>query len=430
MSHYVDFNHALVDYILKAYDYIIAGAGAAGLSLAYRLASSSLKDSSVLLLDRDAKDSNDRTWCFWAAESGPFEHIVFKKWPALKFSEERGSYGGSLGSLEYKMIRGQDFYREVRQKLKAFTNFEFRQERIQGIEDTASGAVVRTDQEAYFAPVVFNSCLFPESVEKAVPPHFLWQHFAGWRIQTEEPMFKTDEGLLMDFRTPQYGSARFFYVLPLSEREALVEYTIFSSEKLQPGYYQQALATYLQQQWQLRPEAYRIAEHEAGAIPMTDQRMPARYGRHTINIGTMAGAVKPTTGYAFKNIQRQADQLIQQMEQGLPLNAQLKAPQRFRFYDRLLLNILQHFGEEGKTVFCRLFRYNRMSAILSFLEERTHLLQEVRIFATLPIITFLRAVGRVYLMPVVRKLWPESRASDWMPPRKAPLPLKENQKLL
>ena len=48
------------------YDYIIIGAGAAGLMLANAIANDSyFQDKTVLLLDKDPKNSNDRTWCFW-----------------------------------------------------------------------------------------------------------------------------------------------------------------------------------------------------------------------------------------------------------------------------------------------------------------------------------------------------------------------------
>ena len=63
------------------YDYIIAGAGCAGLSLAMHIIhSGKLQDKKVLLIDKDPKNSNDRTWCFWQSEEGLFEPIVYKEW--------------------------------------------------------------------------------------------------------------------------------------------------------------------------------------------------------------------------------------------------------------------------------------------------------------------------------------------------------------
>jgi lycopene beta-cyclase len=48
------------------YDFILSGGGLAGLSLAYHLINSPLRDRSILIVDKDAKQQNDRTWCFWA----------------------------------------------------------------------------------------------------------------------------------------------------------------------------------------------------------------------------------------------------------------------------------------------------------------------------------------------------------------------------
>ncbi|WOC40926.1 hypothetical protein [Polaribacter sp. HL-MS24] len=48
------------------YDYIIAGSGCAGLSLLHSLLNTpSLQNTSILVIDQDQKQHNDRTWCFW-----------------------------------------------------------------------------------------------------------------------------------------------------------------------------------------------------------------------------------------------------------------------------------------------------------------------------------------------------------------------------
>ena len=53
------------------YDYIIAGAGCAGLSLAvHMIHSGKFSDKKILIVDKDDKQKNDRTWCFWEKEPG------------------------------------------------------------------------------------------------------------------------------------------------------------------------------------------------------------------------------------------------------------------------------------------------------------------------------------------------------------------------
>ena len=53
---------------MQSFDFIIAGGGAAGLSLAYQLIHSPLRDRTILIVDKGAKNQNDRTWAFWTAE--------------------------------------------------------------------------------------------------------------------------------------------------------------------------------------------------------------------------------------------------------------------------------------------------------------------------------------------------------------------------
>ncbi|MFZ9662091.1 MAG: lycopene cyclase family protein, partial [Chitinophagaceae bacterium] len=68
------------------YDYIIAGTGCAGLSLAVALSDAGLtRGKKILLIDREQKIKHDRTWCFWEKEDGRFDEIVFRKWNAVNF---------------------------------------------------------------------------------------------------------------------------------------------------------------------------------------------------------------------------------------------------------------------------------------------------------------------------------------------------------
>jgi len=59
------------------------------------------------------------------------------------------------------------------------------------------------------------------------------QHFLGWFITSTTPAVDPSSMTLFDFRTPQRGSMRFFYILPFSPIQALVEYTLFSPHLLE-----------------------------------------------------------------------------------------------------------------------------------------------------------------------------------------------------
>ena len=60
----------------------------------------------------------------------------------------------------------------------------------------------------------------------------LLQHFMGWEITTETPVFNPEIGTLMDFSLSQQHGITFMYILPVSPNRALVEYTLFTGEVL------------------------------------------------------------------------------------------------------------------------------------------------------------------------------------------------------
>ena len=97
---------------MNRYDYIVAGAGAAGLSLLTHLINSGqFSNKKILLVDRAPKNQNDRTWCFWEKDAGPFESIVYKSWSSMWFYGDDGSSKlHDISPYRYKMIRGIDFY--------------------------------------------------------------------------------------------------------------------------------------------------------------------------------------------------------------------------------------------------------------------------------------------------------------------------------
>jgi lycopene beta-cyclase len=142
------------------FDYIIAGGGMAGLSLAFYLnESSSLRDKKILIIDRDAKNKNDHTWCFWEKEKGAFEEIVFRRWCGVWFhGTDNFSEFLDLDEYEYKMIRAIDFYEFVFTKINQNPNVTFQQADVLEIISSENQAIVKTDQGEFSATdFIFDS---------------------------------------------------------------------------------------------------------------------------------------------------------------------------------------------------------------------------------------------------------------------------------
>jgi len=363
--------------------------GCAGLSLAVHLARSPWAHGRrILLVDRENKDRNDRTWCFWETGDGPFESIVHRRWEKAWFHAPGYSGLKDLSPYAYKMVRGIDYYRHCLDILHAHPSFEIRHGEVQGISALTHAATVRIDDNDLTATHVFNSILFHPPVIASHELQLL-QHFKGWVIETDDDRFDTREATLMDFRPPQDHGTTFVYVMPLSPRRALVEYTLFTPGLLEPAAYDKGLADYIATHLGL--SGYRVAEEEFGVIPMTNHRFPTRQGR-VMHIGTAGGQTKASSGYTFRFIQKQSAQIVASLQgNGHPYKAGGGWKARYDWYDSVLLHILQHRKLEGWFVFRELFRNNPPRRILKFLDNETTLPEEIRLLNSLPQWPFMKA---------------------------------------
>ena len=89
-----------------SYDFIIAGMGCAGLSLAMHLINSKVKFEKILILDKDLKNINDRTWCFWTKEKNNwYTPIIFNKWDSFIFKSNDFEKKINLSPYFYCMIK-------------------------------------------------------------------------------------------------------------------------------------------------------------------------------------------------------------------------------------------------------------------------------------------------------------------------------------
>lgn len=379
---------------MQTYDFIIAGGGAAGLSLAYHLAKSPLGESRILIIDKDSKTQNDRTWCYWSREPTLFDRLSFRTWDRLGFVSDDLSLAIPLGDYRYRMIRGIDFYHFTREELNRCPNITFLQGEVERIEDGQDLAAVSVDGERFSGSWVFDSLFRSEEFNpKPESYHYLKQHFKGWEIQTPVDAFDPGLPILFDFRTPQEGRMRFIYILPFSPREALVEYTLFSADLLKPEAYQAGLRDYIARVMKL-PD-YRILSEENGIILMTDQPFPRKGGQRILFTGTRGGRVKPSTGYAFLRIQQDSAAIVRSLQQhGHPFEIP-QTPGRYRLFDSIMLQLMYRRGGDLKGIFTELFQHNPIERIFGFLDETGSALDNARLMLSLPVIPFIQALWKI-----------------------------------
>ena len=373
----------------KQYDYIITGGGCAGLSLIMRmLKSDALKSKRILLVEQDAKKSNDRTWCYWEKGEGAFEDIVFKKWDHAWFHADEYSSLKTLAPYQYKMIRGIDFYNHCHGTIENESGVDIINQKVLSIENDSNGVLVKTEGGCFHGKYVFNSILFQQP-EKQPNRIYLLQHFKGWVVETGESVFTPGEATLMDFRVDQTHGTAFVYVMPFSETKALVEYTLFTPALLDDAEYDNTLKQYLENQLSIKN--YTVLEKEFGVIPMTDHKFPEREG-NIIYLGTAGGKTKPSSGYTYRFIQKHVEVLVSRLEvKGDPFIRSKPLEKRFLLYDRILLNILSKRTLEGKDIFSMLFKRNKINKLFSFLDNESSMLQELYLMNTLPQWPFIKS---------------------------------------
>ncbi len=371
------------------FDYIIAGSGAAGLSLAYRLAQPAFANKRILLVDRSAKQENDRTWCFWEAGPGMFDPIVFRCWDQLSFYGPMEARELAISPYSYKMIRGRDFYAHTLGQIQAASHISMLKAEIYDIDTVAGKSQLDCSEGSFTADWTFSSLLSNEEIHEAKKGLFLWQHFKGWVVNTPGPSFDPKKPVFMDFRVPQIDGSCFVYVLPFDTHAALVEFTVFSEEVWDKSSYDIYLRDYLETQ--LGITSYAIEETEMGRIPMASHRFPV-HERHTIFLGTAGGQTKGSTGYTFQNIQRHSEAITNALLAGKsPIIKPSWQQKRFRLYDNTLLRVLCQRYFPGADLFERLFLHNPPQRVLGFLDETTGLPAELALMNSVPRRIFAKA---------------------------------------
>ncbi len=246
---------------------------------------------------------------------------------------------------------------------------------VSGID--AEQGIVSSAHEQYKADYIFSSVLLqPPQLREG--QYYLLQHFRGWWIETATDAFNPGEADMMNFNTGQRHGCTFVYVLPVSKRRALVEYTLFTEKELLPEQYDEGLRNFIS--GQLNIHKYAILDVEHGVIPMTNIHFPTRQGK-LFFIGTAGGQTKASTGYTFQFIQKQSAAIVAALvKTGNPEIA--KPSKRFLFYDSVLLRVLNERKQSGADLFYQMFLKNKASKVLKFLDNETSFGDELKIMNT------------------------------------------------
>jgi lycopene beta-cyclase len=381
----------------EEFDYIICGGGASGLLLLNAMKQDPFfSKKRILLIEKEAKNKDDRTWSFWESSEGKFDDLISMKWSEAYFGSPQKKQHFLLAPFQYKMLRSKAFYKKYFPQAASDHYLSLLDAEVKSIKSEMNCSTVYTDQGNYSAPNVLTSIFDPSTLVKQNKYPVLKQHFIGWFVKAPKGSFDPEKILFMDFNIPQYEQTRFLYLLPQNDQQALVEYTLFSKELLSEKEYEDGIKAYLNS---LNITNYTIEEKEQGTIPMTCYPFFRSNTKSLLHIGTAGGWTKASTGFTFMNTVRQINRLIPFLKSEKPLNS-FSHRTRFWFYDLLFLDVLEKYNAKGSELFIRMFDKNPPIRIFRFLDEKTSFSEELLILSSFS----LRQIGW-FLAALMKRLF-------------------------
>jgi lycopene beta-cyclase len=387
---------------------MILGAGCAGLSLAWNLLELGFTEP-ILIVDRREHFDNDRTWCFWNVEPTPFSDLATHTWNRWMVHDGHRETVAACPEHPYMRIRSIDFYGRVLDRVAAADHVTLALGRsVLDIREMSRGMRVVTTNGIFTGlRVIDSSGPIPDSPIGRQPSALL-QHFFGQTIRVARATFDPSSATLMDFRTSQANGPHFLYLLPLSETEALVENTYLFPISVSRSRHQFEIANYLRMRYDLQSGAYQVLEEESGAIPMTTAPVARTNTRQLTRIGLAGGAARPSSGYAFLRIQRQARYLARRIAVGHEIDPEqmrrVLGPSKYGLFDSIFLQTLVDRPDLAPRIFSRMFSRAKPCSVVRFLGEKSTPIDDLRIVGALPKLPFIAAALRIVSQCLLRSL--------------------------
>ena len=375
------------------YDFIFAGKGASAALVLIELERRNLLDSKKILIVDSNKDSiNNKNFCFWTEENGAVKTklapFIEHTWSKIQLNNGKNEL---LKPTSYNHIPNSI----VIEKANAIIEKHSAQVLIETVTETgtdSTGNFATSGGERIYGESIFDSRT-PVLQKTEWNQTTLFQSFLGWVVEFPTEILDVEFLRMIDFNIEQNNFTQFVYVLPFSANTALIEVTRFGKDIITTTEAESILEDYIKNQF----GTYKKTGTEQGCIPMSNASLDTIDSKNIINLGARNYCLKPSTGYAFKNMFSQANEIADRIQAGQKTistnrNHKEATKGRFAFYDALLLIILHLWPNYGRVIFTQLFSKVETKLILKFLDEKTTILEDIQIFSRLPIGIFLRSL--------------------------------------
>ena len=351
---------------MREFDYIIIGGGCAGLSLAYELEiHEKFKNKTLAIIEPRNDYIRDKTWSFWKVAAHNFEDCVKHSWSNFSVNIPNQTKYIKCDNFPYQSIDSGLFYQKIINTLKKNTNIYF----FKNINEISSE----------------NSFVFNSVSDVSDSKNDLWQHFSGIEIETNKDVFDDQIFNLMDFDCEQRDSVHFFYTLPFSKKNALIE-TTWISDLNHPSNqdYSIQLEDYIKNK--LKIKNYEIKFKETGAIPLFHPKNIKKINQ--MEIGTAGGMTRLSTGYTFMNIQSQSKYIRENIE-NIQKVKNFTINSKYKFLDNIFLKVLKKNSDKMPEIFFKMFNCSP-GTIINFLSNKSNIYEDFAVILKMPKLVFLK----------------------------------------
>jgi lycopene beta-cyclase len=372
-------------------DLLILGGGAAGLSLARRLAEQGASAPRTLVLESRVDYTDDRTWCFWMHPSAQLTHLVRRRWAKVSLASPTERVLVDCAEFPYALLPSGGFYQESRECIA-------RSERVRlsmGVAVLGAPRKVDGVWQIETSAGVQRARWIVDTRPPAAPAAgaaVLWQSFLGQEIECAGPVFDAAVAEIMHFTEGEAGQILFHYLLPLSPTRALLEVTAFAPAPAGPDAFRAELTRFIDRR--LAGQRYRIRREEHGILPMGLPAPTPSADETFVRAGLLAGGARASSGYAFQRIQRWAEVCARSLAEGHGPRPHAADGWILSRMDSLFLQVLRHRPELAPTLFLAMFRQVAPARLARFLSDQATLLDNLAIIAALPAGPFLRELCR------------------------------------
>ena len=323
----------------------IIGGGVSGLSLALALAERGELPGEVIVSDPALRAPRSQTFCFWFQDADRPLLKPEREWSSWSFSKidkdlssKHRSHHHMGNEFRYGMVSGERFRERAIATLEAHPQITFDEREV---------------VEGPKAQHIFDSRPPPRE------DYLIHQSFVGFEMSCQHAYSLDCVGLMEDM-TEGFGGLLFKYVLPLSADRILVEYTVFTKDRIDLDDLEQYAAEALGDEGLGSAKTLRI---ERAHIPMGLKRSRDSFG---IPIGTRAGMARDSTGYGFVEMMRWAQRASEELiNQGVV--SPYHPPKVRTWMDRRLLSLIEHKPEILPNLFMALARALSPDRFASFM---------------------------------------------------------------